>query len=69
MVSLTLRPLYIRKPPVCIIEKGGLVPEPIWTLWSRENFMPLPGTKPWPSIPLSVAIATELHIGLYVMKI
>jgi hypothetical protein len=62
VVSFTSRPLYSRgkSPEVPIGERVRWTQEPVWTLWSRENLWPLPGTEPRPSSLYPVAIQTEL---------
>jgi hypothetical protein len=40
MVSVTPRPLYSRgnSPQYLLDRKPGWAPEPVWTLWRRENY-------------------------------
>jgi hypothetical protein len=38
-------------PPLYPPEKESQFPEPVWTLWSRENLFPLPRIEPRPSSP------------------
>jgi hypothetical protein len=43
-----------------VLDGGGLAPEPVWTLWSREKSLPLPGIEPWLSSLYPVVIQTKL---------
>jgi hypothetical protein len=33
-------------PPLPIVQEAGWPPQPVWTLWRRQNHFPLPGIKP-----------------------
>jgi len=36
-----------------IEQKAGWAPEPVWTLWRRQNLLSLPGFKPQTFQPLA----------------
>jgi hypothetical protein len=38
-------------PPVPIFQEAEWTPEPVWTLWSKENPFAFPGIQPRPSSP------------------
>jgi hypothetical protein len=47
MVSFTPQPPYPpgKESSIHIEYDAGWVTEPVWTLWKRESFLPLPGIK------------------------
>ena len=58
VVNATPRPIYPGKEPVLIVQEAGLAPGPVWT--GAESVAPHRDSIPGPSIPLRVAILTEL---------
>jgi hypothetical protein len=38
-----------KEPSVPIGEEGGWAPEPVWTLWNKEKYLPLPEIELWQS--------------------
>jgi hypothetical protein len=55
-----------RELPFPVVEETWWAPEPVWTLWSREKF--LPAIEPRSSSPYPVALPTELSRLLYHLK-
>jgi hypothetical protein len=66
--------LYREKSPRCPLDRrlGGPQIRP-GGCGEEKNFLPLSGTKPWPSSPLPVAMTTELshheYICIYIICI
>jgi hypothetical protein len=48
-----------KEPPVPIGQEAGWAPEPVWTLWRRENSISLAGNRT-PSSQSPVPILTEI---------
>jgi hypothetical protein len=63
VVYFTPLPFKTREgPPLPVEEQAGWAPEPVWTIWKREQSLALSGIR-MPSLPVRVLVSVPLTLS------